>query len=358
MIYVSSLLGFDMIREIKISNFRCFKKITVPDCKNVNIIVGDNGTGKTALVEAIFLALSGSPQVALRIRQQRGLEGAFQGSTANFDQALWGGFFYSGDLSKAISIELSGDGPENRSLRMFKGAGENLIPLDSDSEGSARRNVTFEWKDVSGKVHSYTPRIKGKDLVMPDSEEELPDFFLYAASYYGSSQENADRFSELSKEGAHTAFLDTFKAVYKWIEDIGIETLGGVPVLHAKVKGLKRKIPLNDISGGINRAIAIQLAISSRRQSVVCVDEVENGIYYAHMESFVKALLKSATAYNCQMFLTTHSAEWLQAFIKASKDHQLSTALWRIEKDEQQPTIRQFTGQDLALGLEFGDEVR
>lgn len=45
------------IQEIKLQNFRCFQDIAVEFHKSLNIIVGINGTGKTALLEALRIAI-------------------------------------------------------------------------------------------------------------------------------------------------------------------------------------------------------------------------------------------------------------------------------------------------------------
>jgi GNAT superfamily N-acetyltransferase len=50
-------------------NFRCFADLNIADCRRVNVIVGDNGSGKTSLLEALFFALASSSELgAARIR--------------------------------------------------------------------------------------------------------------------------------------------------------------------------------------------------------------------------------------------------------------------------------------------------
>ena len=48
-----------MIKKVKIENFRAIKNQEI-NLKNYNIIIGNNGTGKTSVLEAINYALSSS----------------------------------------------------------------------------------------------------------------------------------------------------------------------------------------------------------------------------------------------------------------------------------------------------------
>src|SRR5882672_9233137 len=89
--------GFLMIRSIDVRNFRCFKHLIINSCHRFNVIVGDNGAGKTALVEAIFLALGSHPSLGLRYRQMRGLDSQFGGTINAIEDAMWRDLFYMQD---------------------------------------------------------------------------------------------------------------------------------------------------------------------------------------------------------------------------------------------------------------------
>jgi recombinational DNA repair ATPase RecF len=64
--------GYQMIETIKIRNFRSYDDVEIKDARRINVIVGENGSGKTALLEALFLAMGPSPEIALRTRLWRG----------------------------------------------------------------------------------------------------------------------------------------------------------------------------------------------------------------------------------------------------------------------------------------------
>ena len=44
-----------MIKNIKINNYKCFKNFEIKNFKRINILVGDNNSGKTSLLEALSL---------------------------------------------------------------------------------------------------------------------------------------------------------------------------------------------------------------------------------------------------------------------------------------------------------------
>ena len=50
-----------MLKNIKISNYRGIKNIQMNDFSNVNIFVGKANTGKTSILEAIFILLNQTP---------------------------------------------------------------------------------------------------------------------------------------------------------------------------------------------------------------------------------------------------------------------------------------------------------
>ncbi len=96
-----------MIESVKLQNFRSFQEVSIPDCRLINVVVGDNGSGKTALLEAIFLAAGASPELSLRTRQWRGAErGELSGSREEMFFEIWSDLFHQFTTSKPVLISL------------------------------------------------------------------------------------------------------------------------------------------------------------------------------------------------------------------------------------------------------------
>ena len=142
--------GYQMINEIDIQNFKCFERLRINDCRRVNIFVGDNGSGKTTILEAIFLALGSSTELSARYRAQRGFGGLVAGTPKGVEEAIWRDLFYLGEWQKRdIFIETKGDGEDSRSLTITRRPSQLFIPLTEkpgqEVEETISAPVKFVW---------------------------------------------------------------------------------------------------------------------------------------------------------------------------------------------------------------------
>lgn len=345
-----------MIKDIDIRNFKCFEHLQIRDCRRVNVIVGDNGAGKTALLEGMFFALASTSELVIRFRQFRGLDGQFRGPVRKIEEAIWRDYFHNIDMTKTISVTLQGDGPEARSVFIERGAGGTLVPLDQNQPSSATTGIQFKWRDHLGQVREVIPEISSDGFKFPETGEDLADFFFLSSNQTFSSSDNADRFSDL-REDRRRDFVNFFKDQYPMIEDLFVRSVVGAPAIYIKIKGLDDNLPITAVSGGINRMVTLLLMIASRRRSVVLIDEIENGIFHTHHESFCKRLLDFAKSYESQLFITTHSEEFLEALSLAIDIKTDDVSLWRAKRVEGRPIFKQFFGKQVPIGIKAG-EVR
>lgn len=60
-----------MITAVEIRDFKCFEHVSISGLKRVNLLVGENGSGKTAFLEALFLAAGATPALHFRAQAWR-----------------------------------------------------------------------------------------------------------------------------------------------------------------------------------------------------------------------------------------------------------------------------------------------
>src|ERR1700722_5686540 len=94
-----------MLKSLELVNFRCYENLYLQDFKRFNVVVGDSGSGKTALLESIFLVGGSSPEVWMRLRQWRGLSPNFRltGTRIGYE-SLFRDLFYNFQQRKRAKI--------------------------------------------------------------------------------------------------------------------------------------------------------------------------------------------------------------------------------------------------------------
>jgi AAA15 family ATPase/GTPase len=84
-------------------------------------------------------------------------------------------------------------------------------------------------------------------------------------------------------------------------------------MLHGRIDGTHRLIPLPLMGNGMARLANLAIYIANAPNGIVLVDEVENGLHYSVMSSVWKIIALAARQSNTQIFATTHSWECIQA---------------------------------------------
>jgi AAA15 family ATPase/GTPase len=131
------------------------------------------------------------------------------------------------------------------------------------------------------------------------------------------------------------------------------------PTIYLRRQGEKR-LPLSLFGDAMNRIADIILKIINNQDSILLIDEIENGIHHSNQTAFWDFLYKLAEQLNVQIFATTHSLEMTEAFIKAGLDRQDSAAHFELTRHEKTNKIVAINRdlETLEYGITHHKEVR
>jgi hypothetical protein len=344
-----------MIDSVRIRNFRCFESAEISGLGRINVVVGDNRSGKTALLEAIYLVCGNSPQNHFKVREWRGYsEGLAAVSTLDIASgALWRDLFFQFKFSVLVNIELRGTPSRSLAISFDERPSVTIPTKGSD----VRAPVKFTWTDAKGTASSSVPRFTEKEgLVLPVAPVGIPGAMMGPVG----AREVARLFSALDKRNKAHPIVASLKLQFPEIESISMQSDPGVgALLYTQLRGMPEQLPLPFVSAGINRLLAMLIEIETYPKGVVLIDEIENGIYFRRLQQMWGAVAEASGRQGTQLFVSTHSEEALKALVPVMKGNEADFRLIRLSRDsEGRSQIRVVKGGDLEAAIEEGVEVR
>lgn len=354
-----------MVNSFSMRNFRCFRDAEVDGCTRVNVVVGDNGAGKTSLLEGLFLVRGVSPELAVSTRSWRGLEGVhLSAEQADIWDALFSDLFFAFDTNKQALISMKGKQDENRSVtiqmqnRTRPPSPRRDNPSVPPQTIPLRSPIRFIYK-LNGEVEDIVePEIRNSEISFTKALGEHVNISLISANRPLSHQETLSQFSHLSQHYSDAQFVTHFSKIYPSISGISVEIAGGSPVLCASITGLPKKIPLSLMSSGITKLVSILLSITKQAGGIVLIDELENGFHYSHLSQIWESLLSFPRHYDCQLFISTHSHECLSFAAEFAKRNPTEFAVIRVAMKKNEAQIRILDGYRFVNAVEENIEIR
>jgi len=106
---------------------------------------------------------------------------------------------------------------------------------------------------------------------------------------------------------------------------------------------LERLVPISIMGDGIRRLIKIIISIADTKDGIVLIDEIENGLHFTSLKTLWKAIIRLASFYNVQIFVTTHNLETLKYLKEVLETEEMS----EFQKDVRSYTLRKLDDSSL-----------
>lgn len=352
-----------MLTQLEIKNYRCFDHLMLRDFGRINILLGSSGSGKSAFLEAVFLAGGISPEIYLRIRQYRGLPATgMEVHDRDGYESLWRDLFFQFHQDVPAEIHFKDSRRGVRWLSISYGDPQPLTVSLIDSEKNvgqspfdAPKPITFEWFQ-SNRTFKTQVKVTKDGLQMDTFDEVYSSVYFFSGVY--QAKEAAKRFSTLSKQNREGEVIEFVRNIFPAVTSLTIETIGGQPVLYASLASLSEKIPVSVLSGGINKYLAILLAICVNEDGAVLIDDFEDGFYYQNYKAIARSLIDACEKHKVQMFASTHSYEFLQAILPAMTDKEENLRVLRFSNDAGVTKVKIIEGSYYKSAIEQDFEIR
>ncbi len=353
-----------MFTSLSISGYRGFKTLAVERLGRVNLVAGSNGSGKTSLLEALFLlAHGGNAQPAINRNVVRGGIGGGVTPDANA-RALWGSLFSDLDLLHPVSIS---------AIHSHLGS----LQLSIEHRYAAMFRVTSTSRDTR-------PRIDGSHELHFLLTQRLPDgrhgrsvksriFFernapevkvegdplviqcVILSSCADHSEDDAKRLGQMRLRKEAGFVVEALRIIEPRLQAVDVIPGPGGHMLWGDI-GLSEQIPLAVLGDGLNRLAKLVLAMGHDRNLVVLADEIENGFHHTVLEKVWKVIYETAERFETQLIATTHSFESIEAAHAASPGHDL--ALHRLELGDHITRCVTYDADSIEGAVKHGLEVR
>ncbi len=353
-----------MLRKFSVRNFRCLRKLDIEPLARVNLIVGENNIGKTALLEALYLHFKpDTPEAPWNVNHSRGVRGNLADS---WQELVW--LFYAKQTAASIELISKNSQEKNNALRIRLVEPEERLLVPTETDGAEQTNVDMlaavaqsnvlklEYTDHTGKdctsqAHLVPGGISSSSFNNPPSSNvalvlKNPRF----------SEEHAQRYSSLVEAGREEELLPSLQALDPRIRRLELLYPANKPMLYVDIGQL---IPLLYMGEGLGYVLSWQLAVMTAKDGTVLIDEFENGLHYSAQVDAWKAVGAAARQSNVQVFATTHSWECVlaahRAFAESDED---DFRLHRLERRDGEVVALTYDQEQLDTAIDSNLEVR
>ena len=360
---------FRVLKSLKLTGFRAFESFTLDSLSRVNLVVGKNNSGKTSLLEAVELLVSGGSPVAISESAQRRDEmRPVEWRTGYRRVPSIAHLFHNHACEPGASFELRGprrSGPVTVQLRSFDELDDETVSdlLDERLPLEVAPAMALTVTVASHKTPEFALPVTDDGLLLHDPRRRWiarpPARFLSLTSMEPPFL--SDAWNALVTDGREHEVVEDMKLLMPEIDSIHFLTSGRMPrggIVVGLQEGASR-YPLGSFGDGMRRLLLLRLALASDAQGCILVDEVDTGLHWTIMAGMWRLVVEVASKSRLQLFATTHSHDCivgLASMIKSYPELANEVSVHKVDTSlTQAVSVR---GSDIPAAVESGIDFR
>lgn len=316
-----------LLNKIVVNNFRGLNDLTIDDLARVNIFVGANNSGKTSMLEAIKI-MSDPTDIGLLVQTAlHRIQSSAEAKKKNLVNYLLSAFQKDNDNDDPVNFYRIKLGASVAG-QVYNYEADGLLNNVVNSSGSSQKalGLTIKLSSKSSSKPSYqsVDIINGIENKFPATEKKLyPSLYVSThASYYRTCVVLLSDYIVYENKSEILKILQTFDVN---IEDISI--VGEDIYIQNSVSGL---MPLFTYGSGLQKALCLTAAIVYCKNGTILIDEIDNGIHVSAFEDVFNWFFDACIENDVQAFVTTHSAEALDAILRVVHEKHENDDILRI----------------------------
>ena len=308
------------ISKIKLHNYRRFKDIEIPFNKGRNILVGDNESGKSSVLQAIDLCARGSRHRVEDIGVETLLNVSAVREFMAGDRRIENMPKLSIELYLTDIVDEGLEGNENsdnsytNGIRLLIEPDMALSRQTHQALQAQHPSFPFEFYSISfctfsGEVYNgYTKKVK---TVLLDNSTIGNEYALneYISTIYGATLSQVEQLATKhsyghSKTGFKGEVLAPFNAKLPVGYSFSVKNTGK-NCLENDLTIEMGGVPISEKGTGVQCIVKTQLALSRAEDiPVILLEEPENHLSHLNMRRMIENIERSQQA---QLFISTHS---------------------------------------------------
>lgn len=319
-----------MLTRVDIANYRGFKSYRMEELAQVNLIVGKNNSGKTALLEGIQFLTSGGDSDVLAASADRRGEEIVRGPERPTMVEI-GHFFYGHSIAPDVSFSIAGnngfapvsvkvialkEGRPNGEDQPKVRAAPVRFALRVDGPRRTGSEVPLFLITRDGGVNMEEPRVWRSGL--PGRPLDEPPVRFIGTEHLDTAR-IAELWDEVQVAGENESVLSALQLLEPKLMSFfmlsGLSAHGYTGTRAGpmvRFESQDRPIPLGSMGEGMRRLLALSTSLAATSEGFLFVDEIDTGLHYSVMADMWKLVIKKALASNVQVFATTHSWDCIE----------------------------------------------
>lgn len=360
------------LREIKINAFRGISGLYLKNLNDINILTGDNNSGKTSVLELLSTVDNphniGTWAYALRRRSSGSRKRFFYDEFLSLfpidEDAHCVSYEYADAHQKTTKTELKAEIEETqiseKDMLQLNGLMETNHKREKEEEMVDTRCMHLDvWINGERKIEYQLFDFQTSMSLFVNKEKAFVSTIYISPSAHATGSLFLN--DVLGNSEYYEAMLDMLREFDENILSINaIQTNqnSSIPEYRVLTRDHKESLPLTVYGDGMKKAMLLLSALVRAKDGILLLDEFETAIHTSAMDSVFSWILESAKKLNVQVFLTSHSKEAIEKVLKCKKELQSDINVYSLYKDHGQNLVRTMScleaihAQD-SLGLEL-----